>query len=144
MPTWPTTLQKTFNSDGLSVEEPDVLMESQPELGAPIVRRRTTAAPEILSGAITCDAGQAATFKSFLRVDTMGGALPFDGFTHPVDQTLIAAAAFKKASISYHPNNPLVDIQFTLYVLTDVGAVATTGSAVIDDGTSAALLIDAG
>lgn len=122
MPTWPATLPPTFDSEGLSVEEPDVLVESQPELGPPIVRRRTTAAPEVLTGMIICDSAQVAAFKSFLRTDTMGGALAFGGFTHPVDQTVIPSAAFKKGSVSYAARNPYVDVHFALYVLTDVGS----------------------
>lgn len=117
MATWPATLPPTFDSEGLEVQEPDVLIESQPELGPPIVRRRTTAAPERIAGTIILDQTQTAAFKAFLRTTLMGGALPFDGFTHPVDRTPIPKAAIVTGSVRYGVRNPYATVQFTLLVL---------------------------
>lgn len=61
-------------SEGVS----DNLLETSPDQGPPISRRRSTSAARPLAGVMTCTAAQIAIFRSFYDTTIMGGALPFE------------------------------------------------------------------
>lgn len=73
---WPVTLPQCLNvgySEGLA----DNLIETQPDAGPPISRRRSTAGVRPLSGQMKMTRAQIATLKTFVHTTLMEGALPF-------------------------------------------------------------------
>lgn len=79
--TWPSELPQCFvvgYSDGAA----DNLIETDPETGPPISRRRSTAAVRPLSGSMRMTRAQLAILKAFFDTTLLSGSLPF-AFTDP-------------------------------------------------------------
>jgi len=75
---WPLTLPQKLLRDGNSEAMGDGLLESQPDAGPSMTRRRTSAVMRPLNGFINCTAAQKATLKTFVETALLGGSLPFD------------------------------------------------------------------
>lgn len=78
---WPATLPQCLNvgySEGLA----DGLIETPPDQGPPISRRRSSAAPRPLSGQMRMTRAQIAALRTFVDTTLLGGSLPFS-FTDP-------------------------------------------------------------
>jgi hypothetical protein len=73
---WPTTLPHCLNvgySEGLG----DGLIETQPDQGPPISRRRSSAVARPLSGEMRMTRAQIADLRTFIYTTLLGGSLPF-------------------------------------------------------------------
>lgn len=99
MPSWPSDLPQYFDAGSWQEEEPDVLLETQMDAGPYKTRRRFTAQVTPLTGSITVDLTQLATFKTFLRVTLLGGAIPFD-WVQPTTRDP-CTMQFKKKGVQY-------------------------------------------
>ena len=73
---WPSDLPQCFNV-GYADGEGDGLLETQPEMGPPITRQRSTAVVRPLAGSMRMTRAQLATLHTFFRTTIAGGALPF-------------------------------------------------------------------
>lgn len=74
---WPAGLPQKLQSDSFSESVADGLIETQPDQGPPITRRRSTAAVRPMSGTMVCTAAQVATLRTFFDTTLLGGSLPF-------------------------------------------------------------------
>ena len=74
---WPSGLPQQLQADAFGEGVADNLLESQPDIGPPISRRRSTAAVRTMSGSMICTAAQITTFKTFFNTTLLGGSLPF-------------------------------------------------------------------
>lgn len=74
---WPSGLPQKFEQDSFSEGVGDNLLETQPDQGPPISRRRSTAAVRPISGVMKCTAAQVAMFRSFFDATILSGAVPF-------------------------------------------------------------------
>lgn len=73
---WPSTLPQKLLL-GAVLESADNLLESQTDVGPPITRRRSTSAPQPLSGAMVINQAQLDVLSFFVDETILGGALPF-------------------------------------------------------------------
>ncbi len=73
---WPDTLPQCLII-GYSEENGDGLIETQPDMGPPISRRRTSSYARKLSGQMRMTRAQIAILRTFLNVTLAGGSLPF-------------------------------------------------------------------
>lgn len=73
---WPVTLPRNFIA-GYTDGFPDTTISTDPDIGPPITRRRSTAGVRPLSGSMRMTRAQLATLKTFFEVTIEGGALPF-------------------------------------------------------------------
>jgi len=62
---WPAELPQYFEKEGYSEDLGMNVVTSDPETGPPLMRRRATAVPTMVSGAIICNATQYALFRTF-------------------------------------------------------------------------------
>lgn len=73
---WPETLPQCLNvgyAEGIG----DNLIETQPDVGPPISRRRASAVSRSLAGQMRMTRAQIATLRTFVDETLIGGALPF-------------------------------------------------------------------
>ncbi|OCC01717.1 hypothetical protein BA190_27535 [Labrys sp. WJW] len=77
IPSWPATLPQLFNRQGFAYAEGDGRLMSDTDTGPGKVRRRTTAAVDIMKGQMTVTLDQLQTMRDFIRNDLVGGSLPF-------------------------------------------------------------------
>ena len=80
---WPETLPQCFNV-GFSEGLPDNTIESQPEIGPPMSRPRSSLSVRPLSGEMRMTRAQIMILKSFFETTVSFGALPFE-FPNPHD-----------------------------------------------------------
>jgi hypothetical protein len=73
---WPAELPQCFIV-GYSDGEGDGLIETQPDIGPPISRRRSTAVTRPLAGSMKMTRAQIAILKTFFETTILGGSLPF-------------------------------------------------------------------
>ncbi len=73
---WPATLPQCFNI-GYADGEGDGLLETDPDIGPPITRPRTTASVRALSGPMRMTKAQIGILSTFYRTTLLRGALPF-------------------------------------------------------------------
>lgn len=76
MPTWPSGLPQGLLL-GLTRQRQDAAVRFQPDLGAPITRRRGTAAPFALTGDLVLTADQFRALDAFFKDDLVEGTLSF-------------------------------------------------------------------
>lgn len=89
--TWPEALPRLFMLDGLSFEEPDLVIRSETDAGPAKLRPRYTAGTEKISGSLTLSTDQIATLRGFFRLTLRRGTLPFV-WTDPRD---LSASLFR-------------------------------------------------
>jgi len=82
MPGWPAELPNYVLVDGYVEMMPENMILSQPDMGPPKARRRSTAAMQYIQAKIYVDIDQVETFKTFYRETLYEGALSFD-WEHP-------------------------------------------------------------
>lgn len=84
MATWPGTLPgfDEILADGYRETAPQNVIRTEMETGPAKVRRRGTAAPEMVSGTMLLTTAQVATLRTFFDSTISYGATEFDG-THP-------------------------------------------------------------
>lgn len=75
---WPVGFPQRFNRAGNSGGLGDGLIETQPDIGPPISRRRTTAVVDMLAGSMNFSDSELASLKFFYRTTLLMGSLPFD------------------------------------------------------------------
>lgn len=75
---WPGTLPQALQSDIFSEGVADGLIETQPDIGPPISRLRSTASVRQMSGTMLVTSAQIATLKTFVNTTLIGGSLPFN------------------------------------------------------------------
>lgn len=113
---WPAELPQCFNipySDGLG----DGLAETQPDVGPPMSRRRTTAVTRPLSGSMRMTRAQLATLRTFFNTTLFLGALPFT-FTDPTFGGEILVKFPKGSQPSWQQTSPGVyRVSISLMVL---------------------------
>lgn len=85
---WPHALPQRMSSEDYSEGVGDGLIETQPDIGPPISRRRSTAVSRPLSGSMRVTAAQLAVFRTFYEVTVLGGSLPFE-FPGQCDETVL-------------------------------------------------------
>ncbi len=73
---WPSDLPQCLVV-GYADGEGDGLIETQPDVGPPITRRRSAAVVRPLSGSMRMTKAQIAILSTFFRTTLAGGALPF-------------------------------------------------------------------
>lgn len=98
---WPVSLPQAFEISGYSEGVADRLLEVQPDMGPPISRQRSTAAPRPANGTMVVDEAQLSAFKTFFNTTLLGGSLPFT-FPAQVDAGSPAVgwlAKFTKAAL---------------------------------------------
>jgi hypothetical protein len=74
---WPGTLPQELQVNGFSESIADGLIETQPDIGPPMTRRRTSAAVRPISGQMIVTKAQLATLRTFVNTTLAGGSLPF-------------------------------------------------------------------
>src|SRR4051812_40548692 len=116
MPTWPSSLPE-FERDTYSFTPAENLIESQTEVGPPMVRRRTTANVASVTASILCDQTQFATFRTFFTTTLAGGVFSFTRAL-PHDPTTTVTLRFKaKGAWSPSVTSAYVRVQMQLWVL---------------------------
>lgn len=81
---WPASLpQRLQASPGATEQPPNVVLETQMDVGPPKARRRYTAGFRIVGGTLALTHAQRATLDAFFMDTLEGGALPFD-WVHPI------------------------------------------------------------
>jgi hypothetical protein len=90
-PVWPVSLPQHLEIDGFENAFPETVERTPMESGPAKQRRRFTAAPEPVKGAVILSNAQHATLKTFFKTTCVGGAIAFD-WVHPVTQ---GAATFR-------------------------------------------------
>lgn len=75
-PTWPSTLPAPL-IEGYNEEEPDQVHVMQPDVGAPKTRPRVSAAYWPIDMQFIVDVSQLEEFRTFYRVTTKSGELPW-------------------------------------------------------------------
>jgi hypothetical protein len=75
---WPVGLPQALQQQGFSEGLADGLIETQPDVGPPTSRRRTTASVRHMSGTMMVTSAQIATLKTFVNTTILGGALAFN------------------------------------------------------------------
>lgn len=76
---WPGTLPQALQADSAFSEGvADGLLETQPDVGPPITRLRSTASARPMTGTMMVTSSQIATLKTFVNTTILGGALPFN------------------------------------------------------------------
>lgn len=75
---WPAGLPQAMQITGFSEDVADGLIETQPDTGPPISRRRSTASVRHISGTMLVTAAQIAALKTFVNTTIIGGSLPFN------------------------------------------------------------------
>ena len=83
MADWPATLPDDWILDGASGAFGDNTLRSQPDVGPPKLRRRSTAMPDRFSGSLLMTTTQIGYLDTFYKTTLGGGSLPFD-WLHPV------------------------------------------------------------
>jgi hypothetical protein len=73
---WPATLPQCLNV-GYNEAIGDGLIETQPDQGPPISRRRASAVTRPLSGEMRMTRSQIADLRTFVETTLLGGSLPF-------------------------------------------------------------------
>lgn len=109
---WPAGLPQYLQQSGASLGAGDGLLESQPDIGPPITRRRTTAVVRPLRGSVLCTDAQITTFETFFYTTIMNGSLPFS-FPDPRTGTTLLVKFTKGSPPSYSPqggNNYLLSL----------------------------------
>jgi hypothetical protein len=74
---WPGTLPQTFQVNGYTETVADGLIETNPDTGPPMSRRRSSAMPRPISGQMIVTRTQIDTLKTFVNTTLLGGSLPF-------------------------------------------------------------------
>lgn len=74
---WPETLPQCFIL-GYNETPGDGLIETQPDIGPPISRRRSSAFTRALSGQMRMTRAQIATLRTFIDTTILDGSLPFE------------------------------------------------------------------
>lgn len=87
--TWPSTLPQDFRADGFSDSLENGLIKDEMNVGPPIYRRRSSAAPQPFSGSMTMTSAEWAELDTFFN-DTLNGGtlrfvLPAQGTTNDLD-----------------------------------------------------------
>ena len=90
IPSWPATLPN-FEIGGFATEGADNVLRTSMDAGPAKARRRFTAGPRPVTGRITLDPTQMATFLAFYADSLLGGAIRFT-WTDPLTG---AAAEFR-------------------------------------------------
>ena len=75
---WPGTLPQRLLREGNSGSLGDGLVETQPDIGPPISRTRSTAVVDELAGTMLLSEAQLSTLKTFYRTTLGQGALAFN------------------------------------------------------------------
>lgn len=75
---WPAGLPQELMGDSFSEGVANNLLETQPDTGPPISRRRSTSAVRPMSGSMICTAAEIATFRTFFDDTLLAGSLPFN------------------------------------------------------------------
>lgn len=90
---WPVALPQCFLL-GYSETPGDGLIETQPDIGPPISRRRSSSVTRALSGQMKMTRDQIAALRTFIDTTILGGSLPFE-FDDPTStgQTLLVKFA---------------------------------------------------
>lgn len=88
MTVWPATLPQALLRSGFGHALAADAIEFEPEIGPPMTRRRSTAAPEPISGAVQVDQAQFEVFRSFWRDTLRSGTLPFT-WRHPISGEVV-------------------------------------------------------
>lgn len=74
---WPDDLPQRFTLSSRSEGFADNLLESTPDVGPPMTRRRSTAAARPFSGTLWMTTTQVASFETFFETTLAMGSLPF-------------------------------------------------------------------
>lgn len=74
---WPGSLPRKFRNPGHASAVADGRLISEPDLGPPLVRRRTSAKEKPLSGTMTMSTVQVTALDFFVETTLLGGSLPF-------------------------------------------------------------------
>ena len=92
MVAWPSaTIPNSIVHDGFSMTLADNVIQSQPDIGPPKRRRRTTANVIPITRKFLLDGTQYTAFDSFYENDLESGSLPFD-WVHPMTGAAVSCA----------------------------------------------------
>jgi hypothetical protein len=81
---WPAALPTRMAQNPGAIEQPpDLVLETQMDVGLPKARRRYTAGFRLVQGSLILTRAQRATLDDFYINVLQGGALPFD-WIHPI------------------------------------------------------------
>ncbi|MBE1208104.1 hypothetical protein [Aminobacter carboxidus] len=91
---WPATLPQYLLADGYSEAQGDGRLRTQPDVGPPKVRLRSSAMPGPLQGRMMMSGAQRAILDNFVKTTLIKGTLPFT-FPDPLtrDPILVRFAA---------------------------------------------------
>lgn len=115
---WPLTLPQRFLREGNSFTLGDGLIETQPDIGPPISRPRSTAVVDEIAGAMMLTEAQLVTLKAFYRVALAQGALAFNFPDQSTANGSILVKFGKGRAPRWSESAPdTYRVQFTLMVL---------------------------
>ena len=113
---WPAGMPQYILQSGASLGFGDGLLETQPDVGPPISRRRSTAVTRPLRGSVMCTNAQITTFETFFYTTILNGSLPFS-FPDPRTGATILVKFIKGSPPSYSPqggNNFLLNLDLVV------------------------------
>lgn len=99
---WPTGLPQKLLLSGSSLGVGDGLIETQPDIGPPISRRRATAVVRPLTGSMMLSDAQITTFETFFFTTILRGSLAFN-FPDPRTGATLLVKFTKANPPSYSP-----------------------------------------
>lgn len=99
MTTWPTILPQSPLADSFRETLPDNLLRTDMDQGPAKTRKRSGAAPRLLSMQFLMSKSQVAALDDFFNNDAGGGALSF-AFIHPRTNVSINCRFLKPPAIS--------------------------------------------
>lgn len=109
---WPAGLPQYLQQSGASLGVGDGLIETQPDIGPPITRRRSTSVTRPLNGSMILTDAQMTAFETFYYTTIAGGSLPFS-FPDPRTGATLLVKFGKSSPPSYSPqggNNYLLNV----------------------------------
>jgi hypothetical protein len=99
---WPGTLPQSLLLSGASLGVGDGLVESQPDIGPVMTRRRSSSVMRPLSGSMILSNAQMTIFEAFFYTTILGGSLPFT-FPDPRTGATLLVKFTKQALPAYTP-----------------------------------------
>lgn len=114
VPSWPTTLPVELLMKGYSQTSPDVLLRSSVDVGPAKVRRRCTAAVQVITGNLLLSESELGYLRTFYDTTLLGGSLRFT-WLEPV--TRVAKEFRFTSPIKWNSNDGYYDVNLELEML---------------------------
>lgn len=113
MAAWPGGLPTYLLTDGYVQAFGDGRIRSQTDTGPGKVRRRSTAMPEPIVGAMLMTTAQIATLRTFVQTTIFGGTVAFD-FTDPITRATISVRFAERLPVITHRGGDIFHVMLEL------------------------------